>query len=195
VNLLTSAPFSNSNSIISLFPLAAAVISGADVNFDSFISGTKPLFYAISLFDPNIHVLNPDGSVNSKTAGEEEIITIAELLVNKGANLEIINWHGGTLLHYAVFNNQIKLTEWLISKGSDINAQEGSEMGFTPLMTAAANGNKDIILLLLEKGAEVNKFTYSGTTLDWAYAFMRKENEEKGKEIINLLKSRGAKGS
>jgi ankyrin repeat protein len=50
----------------------------------------------------------------------------------------------------------------LIEKGADVNAQQ--EGGFTPLMSAAQNGNAELTKLLLTHGADRNVETDDGKT-------------------------------
>ena len=92
--------------------------------------------------------------------------------------LEVINLlfgHGGTtgrgqLLHYAVWRNQsdrLDIVEYVIRKGAPVNRlmyhnqpdyyEQRKAFGLgTPLHDAAALGDKDVVGLLLDEGADVS---------------------------------------
>lgn len=100
-------------------------------------------------------------------------IKIAELLIDKGADKEVIaNTHGndeGTPLMYASMIGDIEMVKLLLSKGANVNAKNANSE--TPLMfiTNEKNGlpiyNKvKIIELLLAKGAYPNQKDYWGVT-------------------------------
>lgn len=61
---------------------------------------------------------------------------------------------GNTLLHYAVFNQDIAEVKRIIGAGADINAS--NEHGLTPLRCAAMLNNREIMNLLLSCGACTN---------------------------------------
>ncbi|HEV8079927.1 MAG TPA: ankyrin repeat domain-containing protein [Chitinophagaceae bacterium] len=98
----------------------------------------------------------------------QQKLKIAEMLINKGANKEVIaktqgNYKGkGTPLIYASMHGDIEMVKFLISKGANVNAK--NEDGYTPLMLVADNENGlpiynkvKIIELLLAKGAMPNQ--------------------------------------
>lgn len=78
----------------------------------------------------------------------------AELLITKGANVNVKNCYKETPLHKASLKGLSGITELLISKGADINAKNGSNQ--SPLFYAVDNGHKDIVELLISKGADLN---------------------------------------
>ena len=59
-----------------------------------------------------------------------------------------------TLLMEAVKNNELAIAELLIEEGADVNHQ--NKDGKTPLIRAAAYGNKEIADLLIKNGANLN---------------------------------------
>lgn len=98
----------------------------------------------------------------------QQKLKIAEMLINKGADKEVIakiqgNYKGkGTPLIYASMHGDIEMVKFLISKGADVNAK--NEDGYTPLMLVADDENGQpiynkvkIIELLLAKGAMLNQ--------------------------------------
>ena len=69
--------------------------------------------------------------------GHKEIVL---LLINKGANINIINDKSNTPLHEVALVGDDLLAECLINNGADINAKNLS--GTTPLHFAVSKGNK-----------------------------------------------------
>jgi ankyrin repeat protein len=62
---------------------------------------------------------------------------------------------GNTPLHHAAMIGDVEITEYLLSKGANINAQN-TQLN-TPLHEAIQNRKENISLLLIEKDADVNK--------------------------------------
>ena len=66
-----------------------------------------------------------------------------------------------TELHSAVLRNDIELVQKLINEGFDVNSNADLYSGgydqLTPLCLAAENGSMDIIELLIDAGADINK--------------------------------------
>jgi hypothetical protein len=60
-----------------------------------------------------------------------------------------------TVLYRAVAYRHTYIVEWLLSVGADPNLRE-SDRNWTPLMVACHQVNRDIIVLLLNHGADVN---------------------------------------
>ena len=60
---------------------------------------------------------------------------------------------GATPLHAAALASQPAVVEVLIAHGADVNAKDGS--GFTPLALAANSKNDLMVVILLEKGAQI----------------------------------------
>jgi ankyrin repeat protein len=63
--------------------------------------------------------------------------------------------NGNTALHYAAMHNQRDFARILLSNGACANLQSNTEE--TPLTLAAAAGHKEMVELLIEAGADVNK--------------------------------------
>jgi len=80
----------------------------------------------------------------------------ARLLIEKGADVNAHDESGTSVLEQAAGSNHIELVRLLLAKGAKVNAAD--EGGFTPLMAAAANGDRNaaMVKLLLEHGATVN---------------------------------------
>lgn len=81
---------------------------------------------------------------------------IAEALIKKGADINTKTGFYYTALHAAIsgsvfedLNGNLSMINLLLSHGADINSGT-----FTPLMGACVQGRKDVIELLLSKGAD-----------------------------------------
>jgi cytochrome c len=89
----------------------------------------------------------------------------AELLLTKGANVNLTDSFGSAPLYIAVSCEDVDLSllEHLIQKGADINYRNTSD-GWTSLHHAISSGSDDVARLLIEKGANINALTDDGTT-------------------------------
>ncbi|KAM9551275.1 NF-kappa-B inhibitor epsilon-like [Salvelinus alpinus] len=77
--------------------------------------------------------------------------------------LESQNWRGLTSLHLATVNRQHRLMKLLMTKGADLNIQEGTS-GKTPLHLAVELHDIVSMTLLLNKGADVDVPMFNGCT-------------------------------
>lgn len=92
--------------------------------------------------------------------------------------LNSVNENGSTPLILACYYNNIDVVRELVYQGADIDSK--IDMG-TALMAAVVKGNDDIVLFLLEKGANPNlKDSNQSTALIYATLF-------KNKEIMSML--------
>jgi ankyrin repeat protein len=97
-------------------------------------------------------------------AGELEI---DRKLVEKGAKINRAGW---TPLHYACSTGQLKIAEYLIANGANVNSLSPSHT--TPLMMAVNSGNELLIKLLLDKGADLRLRNTAGfSAIDVATLF------------------------
>jgi ankyrin repeat protein len=67
---------------------------------------------------------------------------------------------GRTPLMFAAFGRNIRIAEFLLSLGADVNAQD--ENGLTPLLIAAQQGNVEMMRVLLSRGASLLLFDADG---------------------------------
>lgn len=136
---------------------------GADVNTRA-LDGATPLF-------------------NVSVRGRADV---AERLIAKGADVNLTAKDGATPLHAAAAFGHKALAELLIASGANINARDEWTMkgvgwaclasavdcrsagwlrgGFTPLHGAAMNGRREVVELLIAKGAEINAKAKDGDT-------------------------------
>ena len=88
-----------------------------------------------------------------KAAADRDVPNL-RLLLNKTADLHYRDRSGYTALHYAALHGHEAVADALLA-GADVNAQS-LELG-PPLCLAALGGKAQVVRLLLEKGAQVNK--------------------------------------
>ncbi|GGA40684.1 ankyrin repeat domain-containing protein [Psychrobacillus lasiicapitis] len=118
--------------------------------------------------------------VNAINNGENDYI---KLRLESGLDPNSMDEDGTTLLILGVLYQNLEAVKLLLSAGADPNFDSNPDgsTDFTPLMYAAQNGNKEILITLIEAGADVNKIE-SDTALIWA---IREGRAEIVKELIN----------
>ena len=79
---------------------------------------------------------------------------------------------------------RLKKLKYLLYLGADVNAKD--ENGNTPLIQATRGGDLEVVKCLVQNGADINFFGKSVLSLV-------KKDEEVAPEIIEFLKSKGAK--
>ncbi|HEX6491288.1 MAG TPA: ankyrin repeat domain-containing protein [Gaiellaceae bacterium] len=91
-----------------------------------------------------------------------------------------------TALHYAAFFDGPEAVRLLAERGADVNAFADNELGVHVLNSAAAAGERETVLVLLEHGANPNARTRNGlSALDAAAA-------NGDQELAELLRAHGA---
>jgi ankyrin repeat protein len=106
------------------------------------------------------------------------------LLAQDAELLNVQDAKGFTPLIIAVYNNEIGIARFLLSKNADLAAQDAA--GNTALMGVCFKGYKELAEILLAAGAEVNQRNYQGATaLTYAATFGHLE-------IAELLLEKGA---
>jgi ankyrin repeat protein len=78
---------------------------------------------------------------------------MVQWLVKCGANVNAKDrWGHSSLLHEAVFNDDLELVKWLVERGVDVNTT--NKMGWTALYTAKRYGKTEIAQWLKDHGAK-----------------------------------------
>ena len=111
----------------------------------------------------------------SSNSGDHIMVGV---LLDNGACPTVINKHGYTALSFAARNGHLEICRLLLFKFNNWEAHIGniingkSIMSYeTPLMQAVYWGHRDVVIMLLENGADINARTkYGWTPLDFAKA-------------------------
>ncbi len=110
---------------------------------------------------------------------------VADVLLAAGADVSGLS---SSALAVLVRGNACEMAELLFAHGLNPNAMVSSASRITLLHTAARAGSKDMVELLIARGADVNAEDNEGGTPLW-YA------KDKGRtEIVELLTKKGARG-
>jgi len=108
--------------------------------------------------------------------------SVVRYLLEQGAKLDAKDENGRTALMYASSGPYAETVELFLKKGAKVNVQ-GTLEGFTALMTAAAEGQLEVVRLLLGYGADPDLKDEDGDTAE-SFA------EQKGHSaVVDLLKN------
>ena len=155
---------------------------------------------------PSFDNLKPKGDSIWSAAAEGNLNSVKKYLA-KGLD---INAKGGSLKSSALLSatlyDQVKMTEFLIRNGADVNAK--GDDGGTALHAAAFLGQYEIAKLLIQNGADVDarnnegETVINGTMADWETTKfiagmlqlkLDRESVETGRsQIVELLRKNGA---
>ncbi len=87
---------------------------------------------------------------------------VAELLLDRGANVNAVERRKWTPLHTAVKSGKMEVAELLLDRGANVNAVDNLDM--TPLHFALKYNREELVRLLLDRGANVNAVDKKGRT-------------------------------
>ena len=90
---------------------------------------------------------------------------VAEYLLDAGAEIDVKDSNGRTALMYASSGPFAGTVGLLLEKGAEVNLQ-GTAEGFTALMTAAAEGQVEVVRVLLAYGADPDLEDVDGDTAE-----------------------------
>lgn len=82
--------------------------------------------------------------------------------LENGADVNLQNKYGWTLLHIAIRRDRRDIVEYLLEKGADIDMVDG--VGWTPLMEAIMDDMPELVGYLVEKGADKTIANQRGAT-------------------------------
>ena len=117
--------------------------------------------------------------------GKPEVV---KLLLDRNAQVDIVNSIGWTALIYASVDGTTDIVQLLLDAGANVNIQSRYENGatVTPLVAACSCGHTEVIKRLLNKGADVNFRPVKGMTM------LMLACERKNTEVVKLLLDAGA---
>jgi ankyrin repeat protein len=145
--------------------------AGADSNAVNINGGTPIMFAAMSgdigtlnsLIDAgvNISARGSNGWSALMVSSSKGYAEATRMILNAGADVNTTDVYLWTPLHRAVYENEIAVIEVLLEQNSlDIHRQD--EHGATALHHAAANGNAEIVEMLIAKGANPTTEDFTG---------------------------------
>ncbi|HJT57357.1 MAG TPA: sigma-70 family RNA polymerase sigma factor [Ktedonobacteraceae bacterium] len=112
-------------------------------------------------------VVIPVGDTALHEAAERGHVSIAELLIDYGANVNARTRSSLTPLYNAILGHHTDVVKLLLARGADVDGALAN--GLTPLHLAAMKGYSDIAAILLGNRAAINAQSHSGRTpLHWA---------------------------
>lgn len=93
---------------------------------------------------------------------------VLSFLIEKGAEIDAVDGMNRTALMFACTGPFTKAAELLIDAGANVNAIDSQEE-WTPVMMAAAEGQLEVVQLLVAKGADLSMVDEDGeSSLDFA---------------------------
>jgi ankyrin repeat protein len=153
-------------------------------------------------------------AIKNHTNAIEELLKIADLFLQKGANLDAQDINGNTALHIAVTSQQPDIVNYLLTKNADVTIRNklgqtpllmlDFETAFFPVKKHVENNNiidleqneqsiiymdayqRSILILnaLLEKNADINAINKEGETI--LYELISHDALDKIKEVLDL---------
>lgn len=89
-------------------------------------------------------------------ANQENHFESLKAMVEMGADINFRNENGSTTLEQAAGQGNLKIVEFLIGVGADINCDETGNGNSSPLHMACAYGHLEVVKMLLKNGANPN---------------------------------------
>ena len=121
-----------------------------------------------------------------KPAQESEATPVPQILAQKLKQVQEAKTEESEIsIHEAAWEGNIKAVEQHLASGTDVNAEDDL-YGDTPLLWATGFGHKEVAVLLIAKGANVNAKADGG----WTPLHYATGGDEK--DIVELLIAKGA---
>eukprot|EP00008_Paramoeba_atlantica_P009332 CAMPEP_0201488264 /NCGR_PEP_ID=MMETSP0151_2-20130828/17859_1 /ASSEMBLY_ACC=CAM_ASM_000257 /TAXON_ID=200890 /ORGANISM="Paramoeba atlantica, Strain 621/1 / CCAP 1560/9" /LENGTH=359 /DNA_ID=CAMNT_0047873523 /DNA_START=248 /DNA_END=1324 /DNA_ORIENTATION=+ len=134
--------------------------------------------------DHSVTQHSEDGEAPLHCATEGGHCKLVELLISKGASVNVRTKFGTTPLHCAAWQGNTEMVNLLLSHGASLNLE--NTYGEIPLHCAAREGFENVVQILLDHGANINQGDWFGAT-----SFL-KAADRGHVSIVRLLFSRGA---
>ncbi|XP_029015795.1 caskin-2-like isoform X3 [Betta splendens] len=192
---LHHAALTGSTELLSALLEAQATVDIKDSN------GMRPLHYAawqgkaesvlmLLRSGASVNSVSLDGHIPLHLSAQYGHFEVSEMLLQHQSNPCLVNKAKKTPLDLACEFGRVKVAQLLLSSNMVVALLEGerkeqTDSAFTtPLHLAARNGHKDIVLLLLKAGIDINKTAKSGTALHEASLYGKTE-------VVRLLLDAG----
>lgn len=107
------------------------------------------------------HQTEENNDIESKTSSQNRRNETVELLLSKGANINLCKENGASPFYMACQEGCYKIVEILLSKGADIN--KCTKNGASPLTIACKEGHESIVQTLVSKGVNINSSMEDGS--------------------------------
>lgn len=149
-------------------PLHLAILAGHEdviktlVTFKASTSTNDLTSHSVS---PNLNLKNSRQQTPLSLALSMGMHSVAQLLIDEGANINSTNSEGLTLMHEAIIAGEEKSALFLLNYGSDTNVKTPD--GQSPLQLAVKHKLCSVVRELCAKGAEVDTVDEDGTPLLW----------------------------
>ena len=127
-------------------------------------------FVALFGREPSADAVDEYGRTDLHLAADANLVEVAKLLINHGADVSIRDYSGWAPIDYAASKNSVEMAKLLINHGADANVRRGAggtlkfNGGGTPLYFAAWNNSVAVAKLLIDHGADVNVRDDDGDT-------------------------------
>ena len=143
---------------------------GANINITDH-KGRSALMLAVSeryadtvreLLDwkPKLDIVNTSGDTILQTAIHD--VHIFEMLLEAGANTEILDRDGSSVINRAAFEDRLEIVRLLVDRKVDITHRD--RLGWSPLLDAVYSDNAEMTRILIEGGADVKDTTQRGSS-------------------------------
>jgi ankyrin repeat protein len=144
-----------------------------------------------------VDVKMADGATPLFDAAMAGRINVLTWLLDKGADVNAALPDGTTALHLAIANKQLEACKVLVAHKANLTAAiKKPDSSLTPLLLAIDRKAKDIALLLIDNGANVNVPFGRGYVPDYPLeqaAWPEPDNWPGQKDVIDALLSKGAR--
>lgn len=114
---------------------------------------------------PDLNIKNSRDQTPLLIALDSEQHSIAQTLIDEGANVNVVNSEGLTLLHQALIKKDMRSAMFLLNYGADIHMR--TRENETPLQLAVKNQIESVVVEICSKGADVNVLDENGNTPLW----------------------------
>ena len=128
------------------------------------------------------------------TAIGEENVTVVKQHMEYGSNPDQwvvpqgVDWEGAFALHLAAVIGNTEIVQVLLDKGANVNIRALNKDEATPVQWATVFLQKDVVRLLVKRGADLNSLDANGSTaLDTAAFMVAVEVDEDKKEAYQEI--------
>ncbi|UII80237.1 ankyrin repeat domain-containing protein [Flagellimonas sp. CMM7] len=135
---------------VSLVPVTASSKELIDA-----VKTQKIEFLQNTLTKINANTLDASGTPLLVIAAETGNLDVVKVLLEKGADIDIMNPTGHTALNRSIYFEQQEVVDFLLDQGADVNKTDNIFI-LPPLIAAAIKNNAETGKKLIELGAEVN---------------------------------------